>query len=112
MTVDGRPDRKFDRTLDGKLVVLKFDGTFQQGFRMLLEIGDEGNRPAIELAGALPPNLEITAQLSEWQRHYHSLNASGLSSRIQPQRIVYGGSVNRLEDCRRAAKELYQQMSR
>ena len=110
MTVDGKPGD--GKPGDGKLVVLKFDGTFQQGFKVLLEIGDEGDRPTIELAGALPPNLEITAYLSEWRQHYHSLNASGLNSRIQPQQIIYGGSVNRLEDCRRAATELHQQMSR
>ena len=116
MTVGERPhrkfdDRKFDEDLDGKLVVLKFDGTFSQGFRVLLEIGDEGDRPTVELVGALPPNLAIAARLSEWQQHYHSLNASGLNSRIQPQQIIYGGSVNRLEDCWRSATELHQQMS-
>ena len=124
MTVGGKPDRKPSRQpsrqpdkvpsedLCGKLVILKFDGTFQQGFRVLLEIGDEGDRPAIELAGALPPNLELATHLSEWQQHYHSLNVSGLNSRIQPQQIIYGGSVNRLEDCWRSATELHQQMSR
>ena len=121
MTVGRKPDRKPGRkpsvrpdgtpgeALEGKLVVLKFDGTFQQGFQVLLEIGDEGERPAIELVGALPPNLEIAVHLSEWQQHYHGLNAN---SRIQPQQIIYGGSVNRLEDCWRSAAELHQQMSR
>lgn len=104
MTVDEKPAEK--------LVVLKFNGTFEQGFQVLLEIGDEGDRPAIELAGTLPPNLEIATHLSAWQQHYHSLNASGLNSRIQPQQIIYGGSVNRLEDCWRSATELHQQMSR
>ena len=115
MTVGEKPYRRpggdINSDLDGKLVVLKFDGTFQQGFRVLLEIGDEGDRPAIELAGALPPNLALAAHLLEWQQHYHDLNGSGQNSRIQPQQIIYSGSVNRLEDCRRSATALHQQMS-
>jgi hypothetical protein len=32
----------------GKLVVLKLDGNFKQGFRATLEIGSEGERPEVE----------------------------------------------------------------
>ena len=97
--------------LTGKLVVLKFDGDLQQGFQVLLEIGDEGYRPAIELIGALPPNLEIASHLSTWQRRYRDLSTNSLTnSRIQPQQIIYGGSVNRLEDCWQAAADLHQHM--
>ena len=122
MTADERPDRRLDkrlkggrkerelkRDLEGKLVVLKFDGTFQQGFQILLEIGEEGDRPSVELAGSLPPDLEISAYLSEWQQHYRNLSAN---SRIQPQQIIYGGSINRLEDCWQSAAALHLQMSR
>lgn len=95
----------------GKLVVLKFDGNLEQGFQVLLEIGDEGYRPSIELIGALPPNLEIASHLSAWQQRYRDLSADGLvNSRIQPQQIIYGGSVNRLEDCWQAAADLHQRM--
>ena len=95
----------------GKLVILRFDGTHQQGFRVWLEIGNEGDRPFIELAGALPPNLKIATYLLEWQQHYRSLSANQLeNSRIQPQQILYGGSVNRLDDCWHSATKLQQQM--
>ena len=71
----------------------------------------EGQRPSIELDGALPPNQEIASQLLVWHQHYRNLNVSSLvNSRIQPQQIIYGGSVNRLEDCRQAATELHQRM--
>ena len=40
--------------------------------------------------------------------HYRSLR---VNSRIQPQQIIYGGSVNRLEECWHAATELHQQMT-
>ena len=96
---------------DGKLVVLKFDGDLQQGFRIVLEIGHECERPSVELVGALPPNPEIALQLSQWQRHYHSLSANSLiKCRIQPQQLIYGGSVNRLDGCWQSATELLQQM--
>lgn len=97
-----------NRRAVGKLVILKFDGNLQQGFRVLLEIGDEGDRPSIELAGALPPSPELASYLLQWRSHYRSLR---VSSRIQPQQIIYGGSVNRLEECWHAATELHQQMT-
>ena len=95
-----------------RLVVLKFDGDFQQGFRVLLEIGNEARRPLIELSGSLPPNPQLALQLSKWQQHYHSLSANSLiNSRIQPQSIVYGGSINRLEDCWQSATRLHRLMT-
>jgi hypothetical protein len=39
-----------------KLVVLKIGtGSLEQGFSILLQIGEENARPAIELTGHLPP---------------------------------------------------------
>ncbi len=106
MTVGGKGGE------NGKLVILKFDGDLHQGFRVSLEIGDEGDRPTIELAGALPPSPELVSHLCQWQEHYRSLSAhSPTNSRIQPQQIIYGGSVNRLEECWRSATALYQQMA-
>lgn len=96
---------------DEKLVVLKFIGDFQQGFQVMLEIGSEGDRPAIELLGALPPNVELARTLNQWQQSYRSLSIDHLSSRIQPQEIIYGGSVNRLENCRQSAAKLQHQMT-
>jgi CHASE2 domain-containing sensor protein len=88
------------------LVVLKFIGDFQQGFQVMLEIGREGDRPSIELLGALPPHPELVHHLVQWQQLYRSLSVNNLSSRIHPQEIIYGGSVNRLEDCRQSAAKL------
>ncbi|KJH69371.1 hypothetical protein UH38_24280 [Aliterella atlantica CENA595] len=98
---------------DGKLVVLKFNGNLQQGLQVMLEIGRDGARPSTELVGALPPNPELAQHLWAWQQIYRSLSSDTLSvnSRIQPQKIVYGGSVNRLNDCRRSALQLQQQMT-
>jgi CHASE2 domain-containing sensor protein len=96
--------------IDGKLVVLKFSGDFQQGFQVLLEIGSERDRPSIELVGALPPNPELAQHLWQWRQLYRSLSMGSAHSRIQPQEIIYGGSVNRLEDCRHSAIELQRLM--
>jgi CHASE2 domain-containing sensor protein len=98
---------------DGKLVVLKFNGDLQQGLQVMLEIGNDGARPSTELVGALPPNPELAQHLLQWQQIYRSLNSDTLSinSRIDPRQIVYGGSVNRIKDCRRSALQLQQQMT-
>jgi CHASE2 domain-containing sensor protein len=93
--------------LTGKLVVLKLDGDFeQQGFRVMLEISMEGDYPSIETSGSLPPAPELAMRLNQWQQSYRSL---GASSRIMPQEIIYGGSVNRLDHCRQSAYTLRDQ---
>lgn len=61
----------------GKLVVLKLDGDLnQQGFRVTLEIGEEGDRPEIEMTGNLPPDPELATHLQRhWQEKYRRLGA-------------------------------------
>ena len=88
----------------GKLVVLKLDGDFEQhGFPVSLEIGGEQARPSIEMPGELPPNPELVMVLNEWRETYRSLE---VLSRISPQKIIYGGSVNRQKECQRLADKL------
>jgi len=88
----------------GKRVVLKLDGDFEQrGFQASLEIGPENDRPLIEVAGALPPAPDLVKCLEQWQQAYRSL---GIASRIMPQEIIYDGSVNPLDNCRRFAYHL------
>ncbi|MGV0024464.1 CHASE2 domain-containing protein [Phormidesmis priestleyi] len=86
-----------------KLVVLKLDGDFEQGFRVALEVGVDGDRPAIEMVGFLPASSELLTTLRQWQQAYRRL---GHPTRIVPQEIIYGGSVNQLDDCQRFAREL------
>ncbi|MFB8792150.1 MAG: CHASE2 domain-containing protein [Potamolinea sp.] len=57
----------------GKLIVLKLDGDFNQGFRVTLEIGLEGDRPEVEITGNLPPATYLTEQYDNWQSIYRSL---------------------------------------
>jgi hypothetical protein len=82
-----------------KLVVLRLDGNLQQqGFRATLTIGEEGDRPSIEITGDLPPAPELVANLQyHWFKQYRSL---GAPYRIKPRRIVYEGSLN---ECQQSA---------
>ncbi len=94
-----------------RLVVLKFNGDIQHGCQLRLEIGSDGARPSTELLGELPPDPELERCLSQWQQIYRRLDTSSVNSRIHPQQIVYNGSVNRIENCRKSALQLQQQMT-
>ncbi len=93
----------------GKLVVLKLDGDLeQQGFLVTAQIGTDGDRPEMEVSGALPADPDLMESLNRWQQVYRSL---GSAYRIMPQEIIYGGSINRLEDCRQKSRELRDQLN-
>ena len=38
-----------------KLAALKLDGDMEEGFRVTLSLGSDGERPQIEVRGNLPP---------------------------------------------------------
>ncbi|OUL30742.1 CHASE2 domain-containing protein [Nostoc sp. 106C] len=88
-----------------KLVVLKLDGDFaQQGFRVTLEIGDEGARPSTAITGLLPPAPELVTYYELWQSSYRSLM---VSARIKLEKVIYDGSVDKgLETCSDSAQAL------
>ncbi|QLE58454.1 CHASE2 domain-containing protein [Nostoc sp. TCL26-01] len=57
-----------------KLVVLKFgDGSFDQGFTVTLQIGEERDRPETEITGKLPPCPEMLLYYTRWQSAYLQL---------------------------------------
>ncbi len=94
---------------NGKLAILKLDGDFEcQGFRVTLEIGPEGERPQTEMTGLLPPDPELVTRLDRWQNTYRTL---GALTRIKPQEIIYGGSVNQFEECLQSANQLGDRLS-
>ncbi|MEO1432929.1 MAG: CHASE2 domain-containing protein [Cyanobacteria bacterium J06633_8] len=86
----------------GKLVILKLgEGDFEQGFPVILQIGDENARPSTEITGKLPPNPEITKDYLRWQSIYRHLR---LPSRIKG----ISKQVHRtptLEECQQATEE-------
>lgn len=86
-----------------KLVVLKLsDGSFEQGFSVTLQIGDEVARPTIEMTGKLPPAPEMPLYYSHWQSSYKRL---GLRSRLSAPPVQVT-NVSVAEDCHNAAKML------
>lgn len=90
-----------------RLVVLKLDGNLEeQGFRVSLEIGAEGDRPTIELMGYLPRSPEILTCL---QSHWEKYRQIEEPFRIKPQRIIYSGSIQeRVAECQQSAQNLRQ----
>ncbi len=90
-----------------KLVVLKLDGTFQDGFHVTLEVGEDEKRPFIELGGKLPIDLSIPKIYEQWQRSYWQLDGN---SRIklmqgQPTNVSF---VDLQQTCQQTAQELIQ----
>ena len=87
-----------------KLVTLKLEGDLEtNGFHVLLEIGEDGDRPDIEAIGSLPPNPVLLQQLQKWQESYRLLDTP---SRIQPLEITYVGSLHTVETCQQEAIKL------
>ncbi|HEY9616962.1 MAG TPA: CHASE2 domain-containing protein [Microcoleaceae cyanobacterium] len=93
----------------GKLVVLELgDGSFEQGFPVTLEIGEEDAHAAISILGRLPPAPEIPVAYDHWQALYRRLpvppvRAMGLPKDRQRYSLP--------EDCHRAAAELRDRMN-
>ncbi|MCT7991021.1 CHAT domain-containing tetratricopeptide repeat protein [Laspinema olomoucense] len=88
-----------------KLVVIKLEGDFhRQGFGVTLELGTEGDRPSIELPGKLPPAPDLPIRLQQWEAKYRNLDTL---RGLKPKQIIYNGSmVQRVQECRDAAKIL------
>lgn len=87
----------------GKLVVLKLgDGSFEQGFPVTLQIGEDGDRPSLEIKGNLPPAPEIPQYYSTWSSAYRRL---GARYRLEAKAGIVT-NVSRLENCYNAAQKL------
>ncbi|AVH63495.1 nSTAND1 domain-containing NTPase [Nostoc sp. 'Peltigera membranacea cyanobiont' N6] len=57
-----------------KLVILQFDGEFSKGYKVTLEVGEEGKRPDLRIRGELPQALEIIQCFQNWRDIYRSLD--------------------------------------
>ncbi|MGB3642548.1 MAG: CHAT domain-containing protein [Rivularia sp. (in: cyanobacteria)] len=67
-----------------KLVVLKFNGNFESGFQVNLEIANEGQRAYRTTTAKLPENINIPQLLNKWHEIY--------CSRYSQFRVKSGGS--------------------
>lgn len=92
----------------GKLVILKFgEGSFEQGFPVTLQIGEESARPATEVQGKLPPAPEILRAYQRWQSTYRGL---GLRSRLNADanQVTNASTIG---GCQEAANRLRRQFN-
>ena len=84
----------------GKLVLLKLgEGSFEQGFPVTLQIGNDGSRPSLEITGKLPKALEIPRYYSRWATAYRRLGA-GYRLEAKAAQVT---NVSKIENCRNAA---------
>lgn len=86
-----------------KLVVLKVgEGTFEQGFPVTMQIGEEGDSPVIQTLGKLPPAPEIPQYYNCWQSAYLCL---GWSTRLEAKPVQVT-NVSVIDDCWHAVQVL------
>ncbi|MBD2410258.1 sensor protein Chase2 [Nostoc calcicola FACHB-389] len=86
-----------------KLVVLKFGkGSFETGFPVTLQIGEENSRPETEVIGELPSEIELPLNFNCWQAIYRHLDFSarpkGLPKLQKP--------ISSQQECLQAADKL------
>ncbi|MGF1986384.1 MAG: hypothetical protein RMY62_000645 [Nostoc sp. ZfuVER08] len=86
-----------------KLVVLKFGkGTFEAGFPVTLQIGEENSRAETEVIGELPPDKELVLDFNNWQAIYRNLDFSARSKGLPKVQKVISSDV----ECLQAAEKL------
>jgi len=90
----------------GSKAVLRFQGSLEQGFRVILSVRDRQGAEVTEVSGALPAAPELATALATWrQKHRQGLG----NSRITVESItVETGSLAQLEACRGAGRQLQQ----
>lgn len=83
-----------------KLVVLKFgEGSFEQGFAVTLEIGEEHERATTEITGKLPSFPEMPLYYSHWQSSYRQI---GNRYRLHADKMQVT-NVSMIQDCENAS---------
>ncbi|MDJ0714495.1 MAG: substrate-binding domain-containing protein [Prochloraceae cyanobacterium] len=108
-----------------KLVVLKLNGNWKDGFSVALEMGQEGKYPETEQIGYLPANTSLITAYKEWRSIYRQLEHSfRLKDRIDnsfqlPQTSTYhpveleinGYIKKRKQQCTDKAQRLKQEIN-
>jgi len=87
----------------GKLIVLKIiDGSFEQGFSVMLQIGEEGAPATLEVMGKLPALPEMPLYYSRWRETYWRLDARYRITAKTNQKA----NVSLIADCQHTAQIL------
>ena len=84
-----------------KLVRLIFNGSFEQGFTVSVDITQDG-RPLAGIAGRLPAEPEIPNLYSNWQSAYRKLDLNARLGALEIRLQMYphlkmGGFVRSME---------------
>jgi hypothetical protein len=92
-----------------KLVVLKVnEGDWERGFSVILQIGEEGKLPSVQVTGKLPGNRELPQFYQEWQSLYRSL--PNISRLVAPTTQVTNVAIP--EDCYHKVQDLRNNLNR
>ncbi len=89
-----------------RVVIIKFDGEFEGGFNVSLQMGLEGQSFDVEVSGRLPSAPQLLKSLEAWQTRYRGLN---FNKRIKPKEILYDGSANTWYQLKLLGKRLEQE---
>ncbi|BAZ16732.1 putative Chase2 sensor protein [Calothrix sp. NIES-4071] len=86
-----------------KRAILELDGYLEQGFKVTLEVGEEGNVYFTETTGYLPANPELIQCLNSWNQNYRQME----NTRITLQKVkVQTSQLSQIDICRRLAQDL------
>ncbi|MGC1396667.1 MAG: sensor protein Chase2, partial [Coleofasciculaceae cyanobacterium] len=84
-----------------KLIIIKLgEGSFESGFSVTLQMGEEAKRPNLEIIGKLPASVEIPQYYHSWATSYRQL---GLRSRLEASSAQIT-NVSKLETCDKCAQ--------
>jgi CHASE2 domain-containing sensor protein len=87
-----------------KRVILKLDGYLEQGFKVTLEVGEEGHVHFTEATGFLAKNIELIQCLDLWQQNYRQILDN---TRITLQKVkVQTNQLSQIDTCRNLAQDL------
>ena len=91
----------------GKLAKLSFgEGSFEQGFAVTFQVGDETAHPSTNLTASLPASPDLLRAYLHWQAIYSDLLATGLITGRPLCLPKQAQPTVSLEDCHQAAQQL------
>ncbi|MBD2088575.1 CHASE2 domain-containing protein [Microcoleus sp. FACHB-1515] len=82
-------------------VVLKFSGSFESGFTVTMQIGEDGSLPAIEITASLPANADLPQAYQNWRSSYRQFGSFRLNA-PKAQKM----NISLVADCRSTAQTL------
>ncbi|MFG6107616.1 CHASE2 domain-containing protein [Leptothoe sp. EHU-05/26/07-4] len=99
---------RLERAME-QLVTLKFgNGSLETGLHVILQIGESGQLPTVELTGNLPPAVQLQHTLQRWQRAYRRM---GTPYRLEAK-TGFAKNVSRIDDCDTVARQLNAEFNR